>query len=961
MEPQRGSDSAAASAGWRGGGGPLAGGGAAVNMNAAILARQRQRQALRQSQLQAQSQPQPQPQPQPRPLPPPQPLQTARPSDNGLVVIDQQPLRTATAMALHETPQTQAHATRVVTTAGVPLVGQRARGVAPHLHLHAASAPDRAQRGRRGRRRETTPTTVAATSGAEAETDSPRGVWRWAKSKVKQVWLGCICVRWNDPALSRWQVVITVGLPWLKRLFILFLIVFTLALCANVFAEPGQDESWLYWQPFRGALVFCAVIIGLVQLLAIGLIVWLNYQQANAGGVGVVVSSSVSAAQGGVILPNDSRSTALLSARPRRRRGCFEWSLVRKNLESIFIFLFFEWTVINVTTLFVSVSALGLPWFSNFATGFAVTFCSCLIQYFIFVRQYLKRKPVLQWSRRDSFIVIMPVTGFLLGAGFLYIVSIGNAPAKQTMSNWLAVTVVLGLFSLTVPPLALDQCIVKRYQRRAAKRARVQLQASTAHRLLASSGSDNNSGASSSNNNNINYNNNNHNNTVSMLASHNVFGTWAASSAVTSRKALALSIGPADTLVEQNIRKRCRELEVERDQLQSLMLVGMDLEDLQCLEGCTGLRRLYLSNNRISSLQGIDRICPGIECLHVDNNALSSALDLMPLRSLPRLSRLAVEGNLLCTAPGFELAMLVCLLPQASLINGLTVTPEARGRAAARHAGWLQDLRLAYQARQTTEALRTAAGGQLLAWHRLRLHFGAFSAPSQLRNRDLVAGGLALSDRGAELTTRLLLLADEYSRQRAVPPPVAVAAHRRAVAANPTMRRIAAVAALPFSLPSLQLQPSHAPQNALSRQARASEKLVFFASTALPVDPSVASLHPELVGYAPTNDALPPPHARLFPDLPITLRKVVVVPDFSTERPHKADQMSTTSDLHLSSEFPLTVLVNHDPELGYKPAHLPAVVELEREPLAATAWNASASLSPRPQPAHLEDIEESSC
>lgn len=383
----------------------------------------------------------------------------------------------------------------------------------------------------------------------------------------------------------------------------------------------SRTRCRIYWKPFRDALVFTGVIIGLVQLCAVALIVWSNHQR-NAGGANRCV-------------------------------------MIRRSVTSVALFLFFEWTVITVTALLVSLSTIGVPWFGfSFELGFGITFVSCVIQYAIFVYHYQRRKPFRQWTLRDAFAIVMPITLVLLGSVALCIISILHYPLGEQLETVLASSIVLALFTILVPPLILYKCFIQPHQQRLMQRLRAGVDEPT-------------------------------------------------------------DVGAASTPWEKAIRERCAEQNVQRHELHSLMLVGLGMNSLEPLRGCRGLRRLYVSHNAIDSVEPLARYCTQLECLFVDENNLATAADLVPLRRLPNLRRLAIDTNPLCLASDFEYDQIVCLLPQVTHLNGLSVTEAACKRAQLHHASWLRRVLIEYRRRVFTAQLADPA--LAAAWRSRRI------------------------------------------------------------------------------------------------------------------------------------------------------------------------------------------------------------------------------------------------
>ena len=121
------------------------------------------------------------------------------------------------------------------------------------------------------------------------------------------------------------------------------------------------------------------------------------------------------------------------------------------------------------------------------------------------------------------------------------------------------------------------------------------------------------------------------------------------------------SLGPAGTL--RNLPK-LKDLRVDKNQLSSL---GPDL----C--SCTALRRLDLSHNKLSSLEGISGI-QKLEELKIANNSIST---LKHLRGLPALLELDISYNRLKTLDGLEfIPTLASLRVEHNHLTTLKIPPS---------------------------------------------------------------------------------------------------------------------------------------------------------------------------------------------------------------------------------------------------------------------------------------------
>ena len=88
------------------------------------------------------------------------------------------------------------------------------------------------------------------------------------------------------------------------------------------------------------------------------------------------------------------------------------------------------------------------------------------------------------------------------------------------------------------------------------------------------------------------------------------------------------------------------------------------------------VRVLYLSNNSLASLQGIQQFS-NITTLSLANNSLRYIHDLAPLSSLPQLDRLALEGNIVTGMPFYrDLVLGLCSSAPSSAPSN---APPSRG------------------------------------------------------------------------------------------------------------------------------------------------------------------------------------------------------------------------------------------------------------------------------------------
>jgi hypothetical protein len=140
-----------------------------------------------------------------------------------------------------------------------------------------------------------------------------------------------------------------------------------------------------------------------------------------------------------------------------------------------------------------------------------------------------------------------------------------------------------------------------------------------------------------------------------------------------------------------------------------------------------------------------------LELLDLQNNEVASFHALVPLRSLPKLTRITIDRNPLTTRSdgGFSLPRLVALLPTLQRVNGTRVSGEIRAKAAAYEKGWVESVVAGYQRRVFDDAMKTPAPaaplGLFLASYLAERESGALALDPLARR-----GAAALQKRGGE-------------------------------------------------------------------------------------------------------------------------------------------------------------------------------------------------------------------
>lgn len=164
------------------------------------------------------------------------------------------------------------------------------------------------------------------------------------------------------------------------------------------------------------------------------------------------------------------------------------------------------------------------------------------------------------------------------------------------------------------------------------------------------------------------------------------------------------------TKMEAAVVRKCREAATDPAELESLVLVGLGIEEIAGLDACAQLKRLYISCNRIRSAHGLENL-KALELLDLQNNEIASFHALVPLRALPRLARITIDRNPLTTRPdaGFSLPRLVALLPSLQRVNGARITSDVRAKAAAYQNGWVEAIVATHQRNEFDEHMRSRA------------------------------------------------------------------------------------------------------------------------------------------------------------------------------------------------------------------------------------------------------------
>ena len=112
-----------------------------------------------------------------------------------------------------------------------------------------------------------------------------------------------------------------------------------------------------------------------------------------------------------------------------------------------------------------------------------------------------------------------------------------------------------------------------------------------------------------------------------------------------------------------------------------LNLVGQDLSSIDGLPPSIAvkLKTLYLSNNNLMSLNGVDqfRFLSSISCA---NNLLRYLGELRALSVLEYLEKVVLDGNIVTTMP-FYREYILELCPSIKSIDGIRVSPEERANS----------------------------------------------------------------------------------------------------------------------------------------------------------------------------------------------------------------------------------------------------------------------------------------
>lgn len=164
------------------------------------------------------------------------------------------------------------------------------------------------------------------------------------------------------------------------------------------------------------------------------------------------------------------------------------------------------------------------------------------------------------------------------------------------------------------------------------------------------------------------------------------------------------------TKMEAAVVRKCRATDTNPAELESLVLVGLGIEEIAGLDACAQLKRLYISCNRIRSTHGLENL-KSLELLDLQNNEIASFHDLVPLRALPRLTRISIDSNPLTSRSdgAFSLPRLVALLPTLQRVNGTRVSSDVRNKAQAYQKGWVEAIVATYQRKVFDDHMRSTA------------------------------------------------------------------------------------------------------------------------------------------------------------------------------------------------------------------------------------------------------------
>lgn len=119
-----------------------------------------------------------------------------------------------------------------------------------------------------------------------------------------------------------------------------------------------------------------------------------------------------------------------------------------------------------------------------------------------------------------------------------------------------------------------------------------------------------------------------------------------------------------------------------------LSLVGTSLSVLDTvpISISRGIYVLYLSNNNLLSLKGIEQFV-NVRCLSCGHNLIRYIGELQYLRNLRELEKVSLDGNVVTSMPYYrEYILLLC--PKVEVIDGVKVSSQERlsSQASARKA-----------------------------------------------------------------------------------------------------------------------------------------------------------------------------------------------------------------------------------------------------------------------------------
>ena len=112
-----------------------------------------------------------------------------------------------------------------------------------------------------------------------------------------------------------------------------------------------------------------------------------------------------------------------------------------------------------------------------------------------------------------------------------------------------------------------------------------------------------------------------------------------------------------------------------------LNLVGLDIGEIDMVPGPLPerIQILYMSNNLISSLDGIEQFV-NVRQVSFANNFIKYLSDLRSLGLLPHLEKISLEGNVVTGMP-FYRQYLIGLCANLTSVDGINVTPDERKHA----------------------------------------------------------------------------------------------------------------------------------------------------------------------------------------------------------------------------------------------------------------------------------------